>query len=125
MRLVDEGPGDDQRGSGTALRQVQAFPRYAQDESLYYQLQVLNPTTDDSGVTRLVIQAHVLEGGELKGSAAREPLETRPEGSLPPDFTGRVSLARLEPGDYQLQVVVADQLVGTSVDRLVGFGVEP
>jgi len=118
MHVVDEG-------SETTLRQVQAYPRYGRDEGLYYQLQVLNPTTDDSGVTGLTIQAHVLLDGEVMGSSAEEPLETRPEGSLPPDFTGRLSLFDLEPGEYQLQVVVIDQLAGTRVERAVGFTVEP
>jgi VWFA-related protein len=118
MHVVDEG-------SETALRQVQAYPRYGRDEGLYYQLQVLNPTTDDSGVTGLTIQAHVLQDNEVVGSSAEERLETRPEGSLPPDFTGRLSLFDLEPGEYQLQVVVADQLAGTRVERAVGFTVEP
>jgi hypothetical protein len=72
----------------------------------------------------VVIQAHVLEGGELKGSTAQELLETRQEGPLPPGFTGRLALAHLEPGDYQLRVVVTDQLAGTSVDRLIAFSVE-
>jgi VWFA-related protein len=118
MHVVEEG-------SETDLRQVQAYPRYGQDEGLYYQLQVLNPTTDDSGVTGLTIQAYVLQGGERMASSAEEPLEARPEGALPPDFTGRLSLFDLEPGDYQLQVVVTDQLAGTRVERAVGFTVEP
>jgi len=118
MHLVEEGPE-------TALRQVQAFPRYGRDDSLYYQLQVLNPTTDGSGVTGLTIQAHVLHGGEVVGSSAEARLETRPEGSLPPDFSGRLSLHDLELGEYELQLVVTDRLAGTRVDRTVVFTIEP
>jgi hypothetical protein len=120
MRMVDPGPGVDREA---ALRQVQARPRYGRGESLYLQLQVLNATTDDSGAVRAAVQAQILQGADLKGSPAQALLDTKPQDSRPPDFTGRISLARLEPGDYQLRVVVTDQLAGTSVQRLMPFSV--
>lgn len=119
MRAVEpESPG-----AGAALRQVQANPRYARGDLLYYQLQVLNAKTDASGTTRVVIQAHVLEGADLRGSTAEARLETRPQVGLPPDFAGRVSLGALEPGDYRLRVVVTDDIAGTRVERLLAFTV--
>ena len=119
MRMLEPDPGVDDEAT---LRQVQARPRYGRGESLYFQLQVLNATTDGSGANRVAVQALVLQGADLKWST-QALLETRPQDSLPPDFTGRVSLARLEPGDYQLRIVVTDQLAGTSVARLMPFSV--
>jgi len=123
MRAFDEGATD---GPGTVtLRQVLALPRYRRGESLYYQLQVLNAAADDSGARRVTIQAEVLQGGEVKGTTAEERLETRQEGPLPPAFASQVSLANLPPGDYQLRVVVNDQVAGIRVDRAVSFTVVP
>ncbi len=122
MRAFDEGPTD---GQGTVtLRQVLALPRYRRGESLYYQLQVLNAAADDSGARRVTIQAEVLLGGEVKGTTAEERLETRQEGPLPPAFASQLSLGALEPGDYQLRVVVSDQVAGIRVERAVAFTVE-
>jgi hypothetical protein len=126
MREFHEGLTEEQEGPEgvPALRQVQALPRYGRGESLYYQLQVLNAAADGSGASRVTIQAEILQGGELKGTTAEERLQIRQPGPLPPDFTGQVSLGDLGPGDYQLRVVVSDQVGGTRTDRTVAFSVE-
>jgi hypothetical protein len=123
MRAVGAGAAPGDPGGEPALRQVQALPRFERSESLYYQLQVLNATTDDSGATRLAIEARVLQGDDLMGAGTPALLETKPQGSLPPDFTGGLALARLEPGDYELRIVVTDQLAGTAVERVMAFSV--
>lgn len=107
------------------LQEVQAFPRFRRSDSLYYQLQVLNPKQDESGSTNLTIQAHVSANGEKRASTPEEPLTLQTMGAIPEAYTGRIRLARFSPGQYELEVVVTDHLVRTSVHRYIGFDVEP
>jgi hypothetical protein len=108
----------------TRLTEVQALPRFRQSDSLYYQLQVLNPRRDPSGEPRLTIQAHVLEAGQRRASTPEAPLELQDGGAIPMADTGRIELSPLAPGTYELEVVVSDTLGGARVSGSVGFDVE-
>jgi VWFA-related protein len=112
-------------GTPPPLQEVQAFPRFKRGDSLYYQLQVLNPKLTDSGETNLTIQVHVTADGRERASTPEQPLTLRSVGAIPKAYTGRIPLAPFDPGQYELEVVVTDRLVSTSVHRYIAFNVEP
>ena len=118
-------PAGEMADPGAApLRDVQALPRFERGDSLYYQLQVLNPKTDAAGETRLTVQAHVLEEGRLRASTPETPVALSQMGAVPLAFTGRITLEPLGPGEYDLQVAVTDHLVKRTVLRRAAFTVE-
>jgi len=114
-----------EEGTTPPLQEVQAFPRFRRGDSLYYQLQILNPKLNDSGETNLTIQVRVTEDGKARASTPEQPLTLRSVGAIPKAYTGRIGLDPFSPGQYELEVVVTDRLVRTSVHRYIAFNVEP
>ena len=112
-------------GSGAELLEVQAFPRFERSDSLVYQLQVLNPNTNESGDTELTIRAHILEKGRLVGSTPETPVALSQMGMVPHAYTGRINLESLGPGEYDLQVAVTDHLVRSTLLKRIAFTVAP
>jgi VWFA-related protein len=112
-------------GSGVELREVQAFPRFDRSDNLVYQLQVLNPNTNESGDTELTIRAQILEDGQLLGSTPETPVALSQMGMVPQAYTARINLESLGPGEYNLQVAVTDHLVRSTLLKRIGFTVEP
>jgi hypothetical protein len=110
-------------GSDVSLRNVQAHPRFEPTDSLYYQVQVLNAAEDDSGQTRLTIQAQVLERQRLMASTRERPIALASLGAVPDAYTGRITLEPLRPGEYELRVSVTDHLARSAVSKHVAFAV--
>jgi VWFA-related protein len=127
LRAAGPAPAGDTAGAGkeASLRTVQAFPRFERKDSLYYQLQILNPKKDAAGETHLTAQAYVYEQGHLRASTQELPVALSRMGVVPMAYMGRIALGPLPPGKYDLQVAVTDQLVKKTVLRRVGFDVEP
>jgi VWFA-related protein len=116
----DTAPGPE---AAPVLVTAQALPRFRRAESLYVLFYAYNPTRDASGTVDLVSQAEFLRGGVLLGTAAPEPMaEGEPRGPVP--HLSRISLQRLEPGDYALRVTVTDRHAGAIATRVVPFTVE-
>jgi VWFA-related protein len=111
-------------GAKGRLHDVQAFPRFERKESLYYQLQVLNPKRDAVGATHLTSQAYIFDHGQLLASTVEMPVALSQMGAVPLSYMGRITLEPLAPGKYDLQVSVTDQLVKRTVLRHVAFNVE-
>ena len=112
-------------GTAAELRDVQAFPRFERSDNLVYQLQVLNPNTNESGDTELTIRAHILEAGQLLGSTPETPVALSQMGAVPQAYTGRINLESLGPGEYDLQVAVTDHLVRSTILKRIAFTVAP
>jgi VWFA-related protein len=112
-------------GARESLRDVQAFPHFERKDSLYYQLQILNPKKDAAGETHLTAQAYVYEQGHLLASTPEMPVVLSQMGAVPLAYMGRIALGPLPPGKYDLQVAVTDHLVKETILRRVGFDVEP
>jgi VWFA-related protein len=127
LRAADRAPAGDTAGAGreASLRNVQAFPRFERKDSLYYQLQVLNPKKDAAGETHLTAQAYVYEQDHLRASTQETPVALSRMGGVPMAYMGRIALGPLPPGQYDLQVAVTDHLVKRTVLRRVGFDIEP
>jgi VWFA-related protein len=127
LRAGGRAPAGDTTGAAkeASLRDVQAFPRFERKDSLYYQLQVLNPKKDAAGETHLTAQAYVYEQDHLLASTQEMPVTLSRMGWVPMAYMGRITLGPLPSGKYELQVAVTDHLVKKTILRRVGFDVEP
>jgi hypothetical protein len=124
--LLREGAAPDPAVAPDAapvLNSVQAVARYARTESLYLQLFAYHPKRDSTGAIDLVVQAEVLRGGGVVGTAAPEPMvEGKPPGTVP--HVSRIWLQRFEPGEYELRVTVTDRHASMVARRVAAFTVE-
>jgi hypothetical protein len=120
---AEGGPGGATGAAPPRLRDVHAFPRFREGESLYYQLQVLTPD-GGAGEGPLTIRAHVIQAGVTRASTTERPLALQQGGAFPMTYTGRIGLAPLPAGEYELQVLVTDHGRGETVQRSIGFELE-
>ena len=76
------------------------------------------------GAADLVVQAQILRGGVLLGSAAPEPIAPSGPPGPPLPHTTRIKLDRFEPGEYELRMTVTDRIGGALVARQLAFQIE-
>jgi hypothetical protein len=111
-------------GDSPSLRGAQALRRFERGESLYVQLFAYNPARDASGAADLVTETEIWRGGVKLASTPSEAMEPGERGAPPVPHTRSIKLARFEPGDYEVRVMVTDRRAGAMASRRVGFTVE-
>lgn len=109
---------------GLSLRGVQAQRRFKQGQTLYVQFFAYNSGRDAAGATSLVTQAEIWRAGLLLASSAPEPMEQGARGALPILHTQSIKLEPFKPGDYEVRMVVTDQIAKDMKSRRVGFTIE-
>jgi VWFA-related protein len=108
---------------GSPLRSVQAERQFHREENLYVQFFAYNVRRDAGGATNLVAVAEVWRGGKRLASSAPEPMAAS-EGGAPPQQLRSVMLRAFEPGQYDLRIVVTDEMSHTTVSASAAFTIE-
>lgn len=125
--LLREDDAARARGSasadGPALRSVQAQRQFHREENLYVQFFAYNVRRDAGGATNLLTRAEVWRGGERLASTAPEPMSAG-EGGAPPFELRRIKLRPFEPGEYEVRIVVTDELSHATTSRAAAFAIE-
>ena len=111
-------------GVGEALRDVQLLRRFARGASVYFQLYVYNVLADEAGASDVVLQAQIRSGDKLLAASKPQPLSFQQKGGVPLPQTNGMSLEGLDPGRYDLRVVVVDRRANATAYRSVDFTVE-
>jgi hypothetical protein len=125
--LENDASGDataSAANSGLSLRGAQAQRRFKPGQTLYVQLFAYNPSRDASGATSLVTQAEVWRGGVLIASSLPQVMESGDRAAPPVPHTQSIKLEPFAPGDYEVRMVVTDQLAKDMKSRRVGFTIE-
>jgi hypothetical protein len=98
--------------------------RFRRSETLFFQLYVYNPKRDDAGHGDVVLQAQVRSATRLVAATQALPAALASRDGAPLPETNGIPLESLEPGSYELRVVVVDRKAGATVDRRLDFAVE-
>jgi VWFA-related protein len=109
---------------GEVLRDAHALRRFRRSETLFFQLYVYNPKRDDAGHGDVVLQAQVRSATRLVAATQALPAALASRDGAPLQETNGIPLESLEPGSYELRVVVVDRKAGATVDRRLDFAVE-
>jgi VWFA-related protein len=105
-----------------ALKDVQATRRYAQNAALFYAVHAYNPSRDDTGAADVVSQAQVRKDGQLQGASPVETVAFESKETARP-VRGRIDLAGMPAGHYELRVLVVDRKSGTQSERRIDFSI--
>ncbi len=114
------GAGEGQE----TLRDAQLLRRFKRSDTLYFQLYVYNAVASDTGATDAVLQAQIRSGKELIAASEPQPVTFQQKDGLPLPQTSGMSLASLDPGAYELRVVVVDRKADATAFRSVEFTLE-
>ena len=107
-----------------SLRGAQTLARFKPGQTLYVQLFAYNPGRSASGATSLVTQAEIWRGGVLLASSAPDSMEQGDRGAPPVPHTRSIKLAPFPPGDYEVRIVVTDQIASDMKSRRANFTIE-
>lgn len=118
------GVAADAAGVGEALRDVQLVRRFRRGSSVYFQLYVYNVLADEKGASDVVLQAQIRSGDKLLAASKPQPLSFQQKDGVPLPQTNGMSLEGLDPGRYDLRVVVVDRRANATAYRSVDFTVE-
>ena len=97
--------------TGTDAQATPAVRIFKEDMTLVYGYGILNARVDRNKKTQLQVQTRLFRDGQEVFAGPLSTLNT--EGQANPQRLvagGRISLNKLEPGDYALQVIVTDKL---------------
>jgi VWFA-related protein len=112
------------QGGAEAVRGSEVGRHFKRSETLYFQLYVYNPLADDKGAFDVVLQAQLRSAGKLVAASKPQPVVMAKRDGLPLPETNSISLASLEPGSYELRVVVVDRKAQLTTQRNVDLQVE-
>ena len=115
---------DTVAGGDEALHAVPALRRFKRDDSLYFQVYVYNPAVDEKGSSDVVLQAQIWSGGKVIAASKPRPAALERRDDLPVPETNGMSLQGLEPGDYNLKVVVVDRKGDATINGSTDLTVE-
>jgi VWFA-related protein len=120
--LAASGTGD--AAPADAVR-AQALRRFARDASIDFQVYAYNVTDSDTSAADAVLQAQVwTPGGKTLAASKPVPLRLeRKDGTVLPE-TNTIGLTGLEPGAYELRVVVVDRKANATATRRLDFAIE-
>ncbi len=96
----------------------------ASGSSVYFQLYVYNVLADEKGASDVVLQAQIRSGDKLLAASKPQPLSFQQKDGVPLPQTNGMSLEGLDPGRYDLRVVVVDRRANATAYRSVDFTVE-
>jgi VWFA-related protein len=105
------------------VQDAHALRRFKRSDSLVFQLYIYNPVKDDAG-SDVVLQAQILSGGKPIAASKALPAALATKDGVPVPETNGMALASLEPGGYQLRVVVVDRKSKVTLNGSVDFSVE-
>jgi VWFA-related protein len=107
-----------------SLRGAQTLRRFKPGQTLYVQLFAYNPGRSTTGATSLVTQAEIWRGGVLLASSAPDTMEQGDRSAPPVPHTRSIKLEPFQPGDYEVRIVVTDQIASDMKSRRAGFTIE-
>jgi VWFA-related protein len=110
-------------GVGTEVAQP-GTRRFKRGGGIYFALYVYNPKADDQGKTDVVLQVQLNAADKLVAASKPQPVTFQQKDGVPIPESNGMSLEGLEPGPYQLKVVVVDKLASATVFRKVDFTLE-
>jgi VWFA-related protein len=119
---ADIGPGAGERGE--TLHDAQLLRRFKRSDPLYFQLYVYNAVADEKGATDVVLQAQIRAGGNAIAASKPQVVVFQRKNGVPLPQTNSTSLESLDPGSYELRVVVVDRKADATAFRSVSFSVE-
>jgi VWFA-related protein len=112
-------------GAGAdAVRDAQARRSFRRSDNLFFQLYVYNARVDEQGSHDVVLQAQVLSGTRLVAASKPQPAALAKKDGVPLPESNGIGLEGLEPGPYQLRVVVVDRKAGITLNGRVDFTLE-
>jgi VWFA-related protein len=116
--------GTDEVAAADAIR-AQAVRRFARGSSIDFQVYAYNVTDADAQAAEAVLQAQLWSpGGQTLAASKPVPLRLeRKDGTVLPE-TNTIGLAGLEPGAYELRVVVVDRKANATATRRLDFAIE-
>ncbi len=106
------------------LRDAHALRRFQRGDSLYFQLYVYNVKPDESGATDVVLQAQLRAGGKTIAASKPQPVRFEQKNGVPLPQSNGMPLEGLDPGSYELRVVVVDRKANLTAFRSVDFTLE-
>lgn len=111
-------------GEADAVR-AQALRRFARDSGIDFQVYAYNVTGAGTSASDAVLQAQVwTPAGKTLAASKPVPLRLeRKDGTVLPE-TNTIGLAGLEPGAYELRVVVVDRKTNATATRRLDFAIE-
>jgi hypothetical protein len=116
--------GTQEVAAADAIR-AQAVRRFRRDSSIDFQVYAYNVTDADARAADAVLQAQVWSpDGKTLAASRPVPLRLeRKDGTVLPE-TNTIGLAGLEPGAYELRVVVVDRRANATATRRLDFAIE-
>lgn len=116
--------GTQEVAAADAIR-AQAVRRFRRESSIDFQVYAYNVTDADAQAAEAVLQAQVWSpGGQTLAASRPVPLRLeRKDGTVLPE-TNTIGLAGLEPGAYELRVVVVDRKANQTATRRLDFAIE-
>lgn len=122
--LSDKGLAMSSVFLGSEAQAARGVRRFKRSEDLSFQLYVYNPRVDASGQSDVVMQTQIWRGEETIAASKPEPVVFREEDGVPEPQGNSFPLATLEPGSYELKVVVVDRKAGATINGTADFTVE-
>jgi VWFA-related protein len=116
--------GTQEVAAADAIR-AQAVRRFRRASSIDFQVYAYNVTDADAQAAEAVLQAQVWSpAGQTLAASKPVPLRLeRKDGTVLPE-TNTIGLAGLEPGAYELRVVVVDRKANATATRKLDFAIE-
>ncbi len=109
---------------GEVLKDAHTLRRFKRGDSLFFQLYVYNVKPDQSGTTDVVLQAQLRAGGKTLAASKPQPVRFEQKDGVPLPQSNGMSLEGLDPGSYELRVVVVDRKANLTAFRSVDFTLE-
>ncbi len=107
-----------------ASQSAKSQRRFKKDTSLFFQVYVYNARGASEGAADVVLQAQIWSGGKAIAASKPQPATLGKDGETPLPETNEVGLAGLEPGPYELRVVVVDRKANVNALRTAEFAIE-
>jgi hypothetical protein len=111
-------------GEGPTMRDAQARRVFARGTSVAFQLYVYNAKADEKGVRDVVLQAQIWSAGKVITASKPQPAALQSSDGVPMPETNVMSLEGLDPGPYELRVLVVDRKANLQILRRTDFTVE-
>ncbi len=107
-----------------AMSGIFAPERVKKDGSLAFQVYAYNVQGAREGAPDALLQAQIWSGGKAIAASKPQPVKLAKDGETPLPETNEMGLAGLEPGAYELRVVIFDKKAAANVTRTLAFVVE-
>jgi hypothetical protein len=120
---VSLDPGWHAASEGLPLRDSHALRRFKRSDELYFQFYVYNPRVDADGASDALIQAQIWAQSKVAAASKPQPATLLVKDGAPIPQGNGMSLDSLEPGLYELRIVVVDRKTNATASRAIDFTV--